>query len=381
MYVLETNNKQGKRILFNTVSKQQMPIDSSEYELKNNFFLQGQEQLLLEEMLFNQTVSSLCLEIAPTLECNLRCTHCCNKHLLLDKQPNEINVDKICSFISRSGINDVKIFLYGGENFLYIDKCNEIIDKISKLPITVKFNMVTNLTLDMDERHFSFISKLEELGVSIDGIGSIHNDQRIPYKDKFNPFEKTLNNLKILIRKGLKDKIGIKICLDDEADTHKNREDLCRLIFKLGIKPKQITTGTVCPSKSQHPSNAFIDNCKNKSYARHAIEINAHWCCKYRYTVFLTDYTGNVYTDLFSYCKLGTIEDDIKTLNNKRKEFIEETMPIFNDDKCKKCPSVSACWGNCCMFDYIGGMSKYCDPQAMFEHIKHTAEDNMLCEE
>lgn len=377
-YVFETTNQTGQRVLFNTVSRKELPVDATQEQLGEHFFLKGQEKDALISRVTNQKIAALALNIAPTLECNLRCTHCMLTHMLLDHQPNDVDVDKLCNFVERCGVKTIAAFLYGGENFLRVDKCNEIVDRVTavakRLDINICFDMVSNLTLDMDERHFNLIDKLQTLGVSVDGLERQHNLQRLTYKSEFNPFQKTLNNLKILIRRGCKKKLLIKCCFG-EHDTPLHRRDVARLFLELGLPPEQFQLGYVGPAESQAGSNKYLQDLRKKNDPPQF----GQWCCRYRFTNIMTDYTGNIYSDIYHYNKIGTLDDSMETLIKNRTKLILETMPLFTDEKCINCPAVATCWTGCARYDFVGGKSKYCDQEGRYEHLKNMAEMNYLC--
>ncbi|MCK9458348.1 MAG: 4Fe-4S cluster-binding domain-containing protein [Proteobacteria bacterium] len=374
-YVCQTVNESGEKVYFNTLTRQQLPISATFDELESNLFLSGQErESLLKLLIIHDPPKFLNFNIAPTLECNLRCTHCNFSHLLEAKQQKPLNVDKICDFIIRSNVKDICIFFYGGENLLEEEKCHEVIDKIKSHANILHIGMVSNLTIDLNERRLSLIEKLSQLSISLDGGNDLLNDaQRIPLTGNWSPFEKTTNNLKILITKGLRHKINLKASFGDASNTPELRKEYYLFALQFGFKPEQINIGLIGPhSECRKTTKSFADILLKPIFT-------PTWCCKYRHEVLLTDYTENIFSDYYTYTKIGNLSDSLSTIIERRNDLILKTMPLLNDTKCMKCQAAGYCWGSCAMLDFVGGKSNFCDPVALQHQIQKMANDNKLC--
>ena len=71
--VKKTRHK-DEDVWYNTITRKVLPITCTDQELRNNFFLEGQEKQAIE-LFLTKNVGILSFSIIPTWECNLRCTH------------------------------------------------------------------------------------------------------------------------------------------------------------------------------------------------------------------------------------------------------------------------------------------------------------------
>jgi radical SAM protein with 4Fe4S-binding SPASM domain len=364
----------GQEAYYHTITKKWLPSNASETEFEQKYFFEDQEELALNEMIFPPPPTHLSLRIIPTWECKLRCAHCAVNRKLLAKQQEEINIDKIVQFLKRSNLKLRDVALMGGESLLVLQKCNEIIDKLRPMGEDVIISTVASLSYELTEEHFNIIEKMNDIAISIDGFAESHNKQR----QLFNPNESidlfglVIKNLKILIRKGFKNKIYIKTCLDDEYYNNLlYTRNFCRFLLSFGIPPERIELGCRSPADNSCPiSNVFLNG------LRYVFALSP--CCKYNPTILVTDYTGNIYSDFHSWAVVGTINDNYEQIYKNNLELTRKTIPILHSPKCRNCDIFGFCWGGCSALNFIGGLDKHCNITEIKKTINTLIENDML---
>ncbi len=372
-YVVKTMY-QGQEVLFHTVTKKVLPAGTDPQILVKNFFYAGQERRAVTTTIMQMPLDGwFHFHLAPTWECNLRCTHCIVKHRLIAGDTNVLQVDPIIRLAKQSkqlfGVKYMSVNLFGGESLLSIEKCNEIIDAFRGLDNeSLDFRLFTNLTMELTDKHLEFLKKIDNIGVSIDGLEEIHNAQRIPIHP-MNPFQKTIQNLKILIKQGWKNKITVQACLDDQSNTLSNRVAFYQTILQFGIDPQRILIGTAAPTKTNPISGEYYKQGLNQ------IKPTDGFCCKYKLDNLVIDNTGNIFSDYYSYTKIGTIHDDLLMLLGEKEKLTLETAPAFNDPKCAECSALGYCWGGCTITENDGPLSKYCNQDGLKAVIAEAAKN------
>jgi radical SAM protein with 4Fe4S-binding SPASM domain len=214
--------------------------------------------------------------------------------------------------------------------------------------------------------------------ISLDGIESTHNNQRISLDGNNNPYTTTLNNIKRLVQYGLRDKLKVQASLplsiisDDGIMARQFYKDM----LMAGVKLENIHFGFTSPTrKNPKVSHNFRERMSKVEFHRP--------CCKYRLdTHYIIDDGGLVYADYFedvSETYLGTLNDEISTIETNHVNLIKRTIPVLNDDKCIKCPVVGMCWGWCAAsHNHFVKPSEYCSQELLHESIKASAEAGTL---
>lgn len=365
-YVVQTTSTKSETVLFNTVTRKFLPINSSMEELQLNFFLAGQEEQALRSVYAKQ-MPACAFSVVTTWQCNLRCTHCVVSHKLVANEDHELNIDKIADFIQRyathHSMTDAYIHLIGGEGFLVVDRCLRLIDALSSINLKVSFQAVTNLAFELTDKHFELFSKLSNLAVSVDGLEEYYNKQRLAISGD-HTYQLVLTNLKKLIFAGLKDKLTIQACIDTDRFTTDDMREYYRTMLQFGTP---VLVSHILPSRKQPtPKEAFLQSIRSP-------RLVTQRCCKYRIGSLVIDYDENILSDYYSERKLGTLDDDIVVINNQQK-LVNESAVVFTDPKCKSCPVVGYCWGGCSLIENTNRpLSEFCDQQALIEFVQQEA--------
>lgn len=374
-YVFETS-KDGEHGFFNTINKVFLSVFAKKEEfLSNNFYDYQTEECINQQLSFRKTDDAN-FTIVLGWECNLRCKHCVvlSKLKLPDKKRQDINHESILNFITAYQksfhYKTSKLCFVGGEPLLYLD---DIIKLKEMSPSNFDFFMTTNLTLKLDDKRLKQLDLFKSITVSIDGNEESHNNQRIPLYKTESVFKDIIQNLKAMIKLGMRDKIIVQSALSDDNAKKEKIIDLYETLLSIGISRKKIKIGCIHPTQHKpEPQMSYLDVLAKG-------EICVKPCCKYRNESLLID--GNkILSDFYDNVELGTIFDTPYEIEKQRNEKCFQKMPILEDANCKKCPVVAYCWGGCSNGSGFvkNNPSKYCGQQTLIDKIINKAKDGSL---
>jgi len=372
-HVVQTTDTNSRLVYFNTVTRKSLPLDSPEEQLRQDFFLAGQEEQALQSV-YDQRIKRFSTHIITTRQCNLRCPHCLISHELVAKEDHELDIPGIVDFIRRYTTEYktplLTIHFSGGENLLVVDRCLEIMRRLEDVATDITYHMVTNLTVELTDKHFELFRKLTNMAVSIDGLEDCHNNQRLPLDKSLNAYQATIANLKKLVFAGLKDKLIIQACVDGDKFTVEDRRQYYETMIQFGVQ--KVLISRILPTIKQPAVTASYTKALQRP------KLTTQRCCKYRVGMMLIDYDGNVTSDYYSRSHLGTIYDSVDTINQRQME-LNATACVFSDPKCRECPAVGYCWGGCTSSEVAyKKLSDICDQAALIEHIQKMAADGKL---
>jgi len=186
----------------------------------------------------------------PTSRCNLKCSHCFY-HDSLNKRFNELTVDELDK-ITKSMDPLLHLILTGGEPYLRhdLDQIVKIFYENTRVPIiTIPSNgwylekMDRQITNMMEWCPYLTLNQQ----ISIDGIGSDHNDIRMDkqVKNSDNSFEKaikSINHLKKLQK--IYERINIGIIITFTNQNQKKFKDIVKTIYEM-VSPDNISINLV----------------------------------------------------------------------------------------------------------------------------------------
>ena len=181
-----------------------------------------------------------------TLDCNLKCDYCYEKHIYKEKDSClNMSFENINQFVLWCHeyviVNDIKklsLTLTGGEPTIYISGLNYLIRllKDHNLFEICHFTMITN-GYAIDENALSFIFKyIDTIQITLDGPEWIHNSRRISV-DNQPTFKSILRNIiRIRVRKKLQ--LIIRVNIDSRNMNH--IEELLTVINKYKLKQEVV---------------------------------------------------------------------------------------------------------------------------------------------
>lgn len=367
-----------KENFVNITTKKILPKTCSVDELRDNFFLAGQEQQGIDHFLFGKEKTTFSIDLIPTWECNLRCGHCFVLHELMKKDPGSIDHNLLATFVKNlikeyPSIKNGSMQFIGGEPALRAKDNAKLVRVLSEIrDVKISFRATSNGTIFNDDV-LDFFSLLDGFIISLDGPEAVHNTQRKSIVDDKNPFDSTLQTLRKLVDAGMRDKIIVQASMQEEFMTKENLLDFYKTLLMCGIKFENILPGFVCPTK-QNPKldEGFVEVHKTP---------RTRPCCKYRHMVnFVVDTSNNVYCDYFEANGknlLGKLDDPIKQMASNHERIIRESFSVLNDPKCKQCPVIGMCWGWCANTKGLNP-SDHCDQQLLIEKVKKNADQDNL---
>lgn len=361
-----------------------LPDDIKE-ELLNEGFLvdyRADESLLYQffydSLRYGESAKNLAITFIPSYNCNLACPYCIQGNL---KQVNKISdkeTSAVVNFIKNKilesrreiPIERLSISLYGGEPLMnkaeLVLFCS-LVNQIAKQEnLDIAFDMTSNMTL-LDDTMIALMEKHQiSVQVSIDGTKELHDQRRIK-KNGSGTYDIIISNLKLLVDRGLKKLITIRINID--SNNYPYAEEIFNAVtlysddiyfgFLTSFKGlNDDYSGCCLPTDcySSLTTKSLNDILQGHGYSvpqsfgkKAPCSIN----CRNKYFI---DYKLDVYKCemLLNHpeCKVGTI--NYEGIFNPEPGYFEQlTYSPFNYEECKICKLLPACGGGCPAKEYI----------------------------
>lgn len=373
--------------LFNLTTRKKLPINASEEELRNNYFLEGQEHDAIDFTLFkDRKPNKISLKITPTWKCNLRCTHCFVLDKLSKKQESDIDVDKLLVFVKnyvdyfQGSVTRFYCCLVGGEVSLEVDKCLEITEKLlgfcKERGIEDHFSLTTN-GIEFNLKFVELLNRCKGFTISVDGVAENHNKQRHAATSDLrgkNLYDIVLKNIYKLIKLGFYEKLSVQAALKDLTDKEMIRKFFKELVA-VGVDPAKIKLGAIAPTKHQAEVNQGFHN-HLKSF------VFSSPCCSWRLgEEFCVDIKNKLYCDYYNSTldtTVGELTDPIPSILENHKKLIMREMPVLKDNQCLSCPVIGACWGRCSYVMKVHNPSSICDQKSLIDSVNKKAKSGKL---
>lgn len=163
----------------------------------------------------------LALLMNMTWRCNLRCTHCFVLDKLVKEDTSKLNLPHFIDFVDRykkrfPKVHTISVHFVGGEVSLISEECLAVIYGLKETfpETTFTFSTTINGTI-LDEPTIELIEQCDRINVSLDGNREANNAQRKSL-DGFDPYQKTVENLKNLMALGFRDKISVQASMTEK---------------------------------------------------------------------------------------------------------------------------------------------------------------------
>lgn len=234
-YVVEAESEDGKRLLYNVLTRELIEAEPDE-DIFNQFFLmhlyivpvnfrEEMISMLVREIYESQRTSVFtpkAYTILTTTACNARCFYCYEKdepkHPMTEKTAMDVadfiakNYEKYGGIDKGDGVYVVMSW-FGGEP-LFRKKCIDIIcNSLAEKGVPYGSTMISNGYL-FDEKTIETAKNLwhlKNVQITIDGTKDVYNKTKAYiYKDD-NPFETVLNNISRLSENGVAVSIRINV--------------------------------------------------------------------------------------------------------------------------------------------------------------------------
>ena len=317
----------------------------------------------------------LSLTIAPTLDCNFRCTYCYQGEKSTGiMMPEEVQ-NAIVEYISKQAkrVERIGIVWFGGEPLLAKDiiyrLSSEINDLAKKNDCIITYSMITNGSLfDNDSIYRLKNYGVKNIQITLDGPPDIHNKRRtmIEKGEPRDSFGIIVSNIKEL----LKNEMNVHIRVNIDIENMHSTEEFLDILVSSGIKNLNIHPAQVSP---------YTDACKsvegaclnNKQFAEVGSkfyelliekgfitdyssiypERKAIYCGASHINSYSIDPDGLIYkcwSDFGSFeNNLGNIMDLSKGKNLKASHISWLTWDPFDFNQCRKCKFLPLCMGGC----------------------------------
>lgn len=377
-------------VCYNTISDAFLLVSKSDFELllkndfyslekksnsvyaameKNGFVIADEvdefENLKKEyiEEIFNS--SSYELTILPTLDCNLRCWYCYEKHKIGSHFQTNVP-DGIVEHIKlqiqeKEYLRRISVTMFGGEPLLYFKEelyplllnLKTVVEEAGK---EISFFFITNAVCITDELIPLFDNLNSSFQISIDGSKERHDKVKFIPKTHEGTFDKVMHTIHSLTNCIDNTYINLRINYDDKTlprliDLIPKLQDIDRR--KIGIHLERVW------------QTSNVENYNNKLLQQTIIEfINAGFrvsymnlhrrtlsCRSSSYNQIIVSYDGSVYkctgrdfTESFSDGHLnadGTVA--------WKQEQLDKRMKIctYDNKYCRVCKFLPQCWGPC----------------------------------
>lgn len=325
------------------------------------------------------------LTLLPSLDCNLRCWYCYEKHIKGSHMTPDVQnriVKHVESVFERNPfLNCLNVEMFGGEPLLYFESelyptLTRIKDHILELKKHVNFLFITN-GVRINEYNIQKFSDLNaSFQISIDGYKTTHDKVKF-IKGKGGTYDQIINVIHLLTRQEGFMFVNLRINYDDETLKHlpkiiKDLQDVDR--DKISIHLERIWQ---TESKRENTSdilkeviNEFILNGFDVSYMNLS---RRHYSCKASKTMqSVISYDGSIYKctgrDFTKDHQEGILDDygNITWDEEKYQKRIE--LITFDNPQCRSCKLLPLCWGPCCQKLLETGkadISRYCQIQNM----------------
>ncbi|MGM9759940.1 MAG: radical SAM protein [Parabacteroides sp.] len=306
------------------------------------------------------------LTILPTLDCNLRCWYCYEKHQagsrFLPGVPESIIEHIKYVFLKNANLESLSVSLFGGEPLLYFREelyplLSRIKELMSNMKKRVSFFFVTNAVCISEDWLPMFSSLNASFQISIDGSRERHDRVKFIPDARTGTFDQVLGTVRKLTECIEDVYITLRINYDDETLPHlldilPEIESIDRR--KIGIHLERVWQTA---QNVENYNNRLLQKVIEE-FIHHGFKvtyINFHRrtlsCKSSSYDQIIISYDGRVYKctgrDFTEDFSDGHLESD-GTVNWKKAQ-VENRMKIctFAHVRCKQCKFLPQCWGPC----------------------------------
>ncbi|NQU33588.1 MAG: radical SAM protein [Bacteroidetes bacterium] len=351
--------------------------------LKENGFIIPDERNELNELrLCNKEVSfnrHYNLTIIPTLDCNLKCWYCWEKHepgSRMSKKIQQSIRNHILKEIEFNSFDSLEIEWFGGEPLLDFDKvvyplCSSIKDITDRNGKVLSNTFITNGTLIDKE----MILKLGELNssfqITLDGDKIKHDKVRIKKSNNEGTYSKILESLYLITENIENARVTIRINFDDK--TLKNIHNLFYDLKDIERGKVKVHLERVWQTKANPNSNKLLQETillltANNFEVDYGGFLRRYVTCKTdRYRQAGINYDGRVFKCTgrpFTDENCDGVLDESGLITWKRDRVSQRIgRSTFEFEMCKSCKMLPLCMGPCsqkCLENNWENMEKNC---------------------
>lgn len=327
--------------------------------------------------------STFYLTLLPSLDCNLRCWYCFEKHVVGSRMSQEVS-DAIFAFVkdklADENIKQLQVELFGGEPLLYFETelyplLKKIKDAAAEAEKFVSFFFVTNAVCINDGNIPLFEDLNASFQISIDGSKERHDKVKFIPETGEGTFDSMLKTVKALTERLDRVYINLRINYDDETlpqmpELIEQLGDIDR--NKIGVHLERVwqTGGSPFDNEElqaiihQWMANGFKVSYMNMDRRSFSCKASAKNQVVISWDGAVYKCSGRDFTDSHKEGQLmadGTIKWDEDKLK-KRLDIVTWDNPM-----CRECKFLPLCWGPCCQkqLETPGDLERYCQKRHM----------------
>lgn len=303
------------------------------------------------------------LTLLPTLDCNLRCWYCFEKHIKNSHLLNQTK-DNIIKFIENifddNRVERLNLSLFGGEPLLYFEE--ELYPLLLKIKYMaqacnkkVNFLFVTN-GVNIKTSNIDLFSELNaNFQLSIDGYKTSHDKVKFIPKTKEGTYDHIIGSIQLLTEKA-NCFVNLRINYDDNTLVHLselindikyvNRKKICIHLERVW----QTKPSVIAFSESLKKSiNDFLLNDFEVSYMN--FRRKSHSCKSSKINQSIISYDGSVYKctgrDFTEKLVEGFLSEKGTIIWNKERLNKRMQIRTYDNSQCRSCKFLPLCWGPC----------------------------------
>ena len=416
-YNISVSLNNGKTLIFNTLRnrfillhKKIQVLTNEELEpklcallIENGFIVDEaiDEFSLIEEFHTKSINTSVYdLTIIPTLDCNLRCWYCFEKHIVGSRLTAEIS-SNIFHFtkniLGSDEITELKVTMFGGEPLMYFkEEIYPLLKKIQDFALeigkNVSFNFITNGICITDDTIPLFEELNASFQISIDGYRDKHNKVK---RSRLitEPYDVVMRAIHLLSEK-YNARINLRINYDNETLSH--IDEVIKDIVDIKRKNIRIHLERIWQTKEDRnkPLNIkgvidlFLLNKFNVTYLNMVRFGNS--CKASQKNQSVISYDGKIYKctgrDFTAKLQEGELKNGLIEWDNEK---LQKRMNIvtYDNPKCMACKFLPICWGPCCqkLLENPNGIEKFCQLNRMEmtieDFIKYRVNNELIRQE
>lgn len=309
---------------------------------------------------------SISFTVAPTLNCNFRCTYCYEKKASNKKIMDKNILNKLLEFSKLQNKLKINIEWYGGEPLLAISHIKYFNQIARESGIELKQTMVSNGYL-INKSNLEFFKDINLSGIqiSLDGLRETHNKRR-PHSSDSDSYSKIIYNLELLhnfcMTNNYRPFVSIRVNVDStNADDYpvlkKYFEDkygdffhvyygivknyngcLSQVEDAFNTETEKLFMDKLYAKYNMHDENFFPKKCSN------------NYCQAQLIDNYIVDSDGFMYK---CYNDIGIKERAVYSLTDfnfrnvqLESDYIVNQQVVFNKE-CKNCFLMYSCQGGC----------------------------------
>lgn len=318
-------------------------------------------QLLVDEYNDPKLNQVYYLTIMPSLDCNVRCWYCFEKHKKgsrLEFKTQEAIFSLVKDVLEDDNIKQISVELFGGEPLLYFDEdVYPLLSKIREYTLSkgraCYLLIVTNGLCITEEMIPKFKELKANFQISIDGHKEIYNKVKKLYGSKEETYGKIIKVISSLANNDLS--VNLRINFDNNSID--KIDGIIQDLGNINKKKVKVHLERVWQTRSDENSNKNIKEVANNFLANgykltYMNFFRKSFSCKASMVnEAVVSYNGDIFKcsgrDFTEKLQEGSLLDNGKIAWQKEK--LDKRLSIVTHDNkiCKECKYLPLCWGPC----------------------------------